>query len=135
MAIKLEGGGKTLMDWTLIQELFLRFSLPGSRPSPWRPRQTSAGGPPAPSAVPPPPCSTRYGSRGDSILSGLILSINSDIGTNRMCTTILHLFRSTPDRDRYGDGQFKREIENTFYSETWPRLEPGPFSYMHNRSP
>ena len=29
----------------------------------------------------------------------------------------------------------KREIElSYFYTEAWPRLEPGPCPYIHNRS-
>ena len=33
-----------------------------------------------------------------------------------------------------GEVESEREITSSFYSETWPMLEPGPCTYMHNRS-
>ena len=40
---------------------------------------------------------------------------------------------------RWREGEMERErwreIEISFYSETWPRLKPGPCTYMHNHWP
>ena len=40
------------------------------------------------------------------------------------------------DRDKASENKEKREIlKFHFFSETWPRLVPGPYPYMHNRLP